>query len=46
MITGTFDNAPKIYYSEESSSALRITLTPNGLSGLPTTFSEVHRCAI
>mgnify|MGYP001795284450 FL=1 len=46
MITGTFDNAPKICYSEERRSALRFTLTPHGLSGLLTTFSEVNRCAI
>ena len=45
MITGTFDN-DKIYYSQESRSALRFTLTSHGLSGLLTTFSEVNRCAI
>ena len=46
MITGKFDNAPTIYCSDESRSALRFTLTPHGLSGLLTTFSEDNRCAI
>ena len=45
-ITGKFDNAPKIYCSDESRFALRFTLTPHGLSGLLATFSEVNRCAM